>query len=365
VLSELTVILISILSFLLPTQLGLHFNNLSSTVYGFRIDYLTPTIYLTDLIVLPIIFLSFLKMKFKKKHSLFGVFYIGFVLSNILISGYQLASVYKWLKITEMILLGVVLVNTKKFDIFKHFFKPLSYSMVVVCILGIFQFLSKGSIGGIFYWLGERNFFFSDPNIAPYPYSTFSHPNSFAGFLFVFAIFLLKFKRKLSSRLFWTLLSLVAVNLILTNSLNVYVSIIVLLIIKFSKIYSFSLFVVDLSQRTISHRIELISASWKMIKENWLLGVGLNNFIPNLPRISKTFLNAWELQPVHNIFLLIFSEVGVVGFGLFCFLLFNTAMTSELIAILLTGLSDHYWLTLQQNLLLFTYVLSLSKRSQK
>ena len=364
-LSELTVTLISLLSFLLPTQLGLHLNNLSPTVYGFKIDYLTPTIYLTDIVILPIIVYSLRKLKFSKRQILFSLLYIGFALINILTSGYQLAAVYKWLRISEMILLGLALMNTKKFDSFKHFFKPLSYSMIIVCLLGIFQFLTKGSIGGIFYWLGERSFLFSDPNIAPYPYSTFSHPNSFAGFLLIFGIFLLKFKKRLSSRFFWLLSTLVIVNLILTNSLNVYVSIIILILLKFFKIYSFPFFIIDFSQRSISHRVELIGASFKMIKENWLSGVGLNNFIPNLPQVTKTFLNAWELQPVHNIFLLIFSETGILGLGIFCYLIFSVTMRSELIAILLTGMPDHYWLTLQQNLLLFTYVLSLSKRGKK
>ena len=364
-LSELTVTLISLLSFLLPIQLGLHLNNLSPTVYGFKIDYLTPTIYLTDLIILPIIVLFLRKLKFNKKQFLFSLLYIGFALINILTSSYQLAAVYKWLRFSEMILLGLALINTKNFDSFKHFFKPLSFSMIIICFLGILQFLTKGSIGGIFYWLGERSFLFSDPNIAPYPYSTFSHPNSFAGFLLVFCIFLLKFKKRLNLRFFWLLSTLVIVNLILTNSLNVYVSIVILILLRFSKEYTFPFFIIDFSQRSISHRIELISASLKMIKENWLSGVGLNNFIPNLPNMTKTFLNAWELQPVHNIFLLIFSEVGIIGFGIFCYLILSVTMSSELIAILLTGLSDHYWLTLQQNLLLFTYVLSLSKRGQK
>lgn len=364
-LSELTVTLISLLSFLLPIQLGLHLNNLSSTVYGFKIDYLTPTIYLTDLIILPIIIFSLRKIKFNRKHLLFLLLYIGFVLINIMTSDYRLAAVYKWLRVSEMILLGLALINTKKFDAFKHFFRPLSLSVIIICFLGIFQFLTKGSIGGIFYWLGERSFLFSDPNIAPYPYSTFSHPNSFAGFLLVFGIFLLKFKKRINPRFFWLLSTLLVVNLILTNSLNVYVSIVVLILLKFFKIYSFPFFIIDFSQRSISHRIELISASFKMIKDNWLSGVGLNNFIPNLPQVTKTFLNAWELQPVHNIFLLIFSEVGILGFGIFCYLIFSVTMNSQLIAILLTGMSDHYWLTLQQNILLFTYVLSLSKRGQK
>ena len=195
--------LISLLSFLLPFQLAIHFNNFQNSVYGFRIDYLIPTIYLTDVVALLIIAFGLKYLKITKRFVLFSTLYIFFVLLNIYTSDYFISSIYKWLKITELVLLGIIIFNIKKFDIFKNFLKPLSYSVFVVCLLGIWQFLIRGSIGGIFYWLGERSFIFNEPNIAPYPYSTFSHPNSFAGFLLVFGIFLLQYKEKFKQKYFW------------------------------------------------------------------------------------------------------------------------------------------------------------------
>ena len=126
-------------------------------------------------------------------------------------------------------------------------------------------------------------------------------------------------------------------------------------------------FAFDFSQRFITHRLELIKASLVMIKENLLIGIGLNNFIPNLVKVSNTFVNSWELQPVHNIFLLTLSETGITGLLIFSSLFFNLSIMSNfpLLAILITGMSDHYWLTLQQNMLLFTYVLVISKRYAK
>lgn len=356
--------LISLLSFLLPTQIGLHFNNFDSTVYGFRIDYLIPTLYLTDIVVLLIIVFGLQKLKITKRYVSYAIAYLLFASYNIYISDYFVPSLYKWFKVTEMLLLGIIVFKTKLFDVFRHFIKPLSYSTILVCLVGIGQFINQGSIGGVFYFLGERDFLFSDPNIAPYPYATFSHPNSFAGFLLVFGILILMYRKKFSQKLFWTTLMLAAVNLILTNSLNVYVAIGLLLMLKLSKNFVYSFFALDVSQRFVVHRIELIQASWQIIKENFWFGVGLNNFIPNLVKVSKTFVNAWELQPVHNIFLLVFSEVGLVGLVLFSALIFSSLISNHyaLYAILITGLSDHYWLTLQQNMLLFTYVLTISNR---
>jgi hypothetical protein len=361
--------LINLLSFLLPTQLAYHFNNFPNTVYGFKIDYLIPTLYLTDIVALLIIFLSFKYLRINKRIVLFSVFYLFFVLINLFMSDYFISSLYRWLKVTEMLLLGFAILRTTGFDILKNFVRPLSYSIFIACILGIWQFVNKASVGGIFYWFGERNFLFNDPNIAPYPYSFFSHPNSFAGFLLVFGIFLLQYERELrykskfEIKYFWVLLILIVINLVLTNSLNVYITIVFLLLLRFPKFLNSSFFFLNLGERFVTHRLELIEASFKMIKSHFWSGVGLNNFIPNLVKVSNTFVNAWELQPVHNIFLLVFAETGVIGLFAICYMLYVSLITYSLplMAILITGLSDHYWLTLQQNMLLFTFTLAISK----
>lgn len=357
-------LLISLLSFLLPFQLAHHFNSFPSAVYGFKIDYLIPTLYLTDIFAFLIILKGLENIKLKKNNFVVFLLFLTFVVINVLISANITASLYRWIKILEMILLGIVIFKTKKFKVYNHFLKPLSYSVVLSTVLGILQFLNKGSLGSIFYWLGERSFNFTDPNIAPYPYATFSHPNSFAGFLLVFGILIIQYRKKFNLKYFWLLVSLIFTNLILTNSLNVYITVVLILLLKYYKKLSLGLFVIDFNQRFISHRIELIQASLKIIKDHFMLGVGLNNFIPNLVKVSNKFINAWELQPVHNIFLLVFSETGIIGLSLFMYLIISSVTVTNygLIAILLTGLSDHYWITLQQNLLLFTYVMVISKK---
>ncbi len=359
--------LISILSFLLPYQLGYHFNFLQDTVYGFRIDYLIPTLYLTDIVAMAIIVTGLYGRKINKKYFVYCILYIAFAATNILNSTYYIPALYKWFKVTEMLILGIVIFNTKKFEVFNNFVKPLSYSIIICCILGILQYFNKGSLGGIFYLLGERFYQTGNANIAPYPYSTFSHPNSFAGFLLVFGIYLLQFNKKFNTKYFWALFLLILINLVLTNSLNIYITASFLILLKLFKNNSSNLIFIDFSQRFVTHRIELIQASLKMIKSNFWFGVGLNNFIPNLVKVSNTFVNAWELQPVHNIFLLIFSETGIIGLIVFGLLFFAglTVNNYHLIAVLFSGLSDHYWLTLQQNMLLFVYVLVISIKWKK
>src|ERR1035437_7520739 len=70
----------------LPTQLGKHFWPNFSFVYGLRLDYLSPTIYLTDILILVIFifslkrFLAWLKNIQKKQLLVFVLILISFSL---------------------------------------------------------------------------------------------------------------------------------------------------------------------------------------------------------------------------------------------------------------------------------------------
>ncbi len=50
-----------------------------------------------------------------------------------------------------------------------------------------------------------------------------------------------------------------------------------------------------------------------------ILGVGNGQFVLGMQDYSKQVLEFWQFQPVHNIFLLIWSELGAVGLILFLF----------------------------------------------
>jgi O-antigen ligase len=110
-----------------------------------------------------------------------------------------------------------------------------------------------------------------------------------------------------------------------------------------------------------------------MVKDSPWFGVGLNNFVYRLPKISRESGNIWMFQPVHNMSLLVFTEAGL--FGLFIFYaiiyhaikrrLYDKRIISRNIALILItvitlGVADHYFLTLQQNQLMFAIILGLS-----
>ena len=129
------------------------------------------------------------------------------------------------------------------------------------------------------------------------------------------------------------------------------------------------------NRQDITQRLELAYISGKIISTNFLVGTGLNTFVINEIKIPGPNSYLWLLQPVHNIYLLVFAETGLVGLVAFLLLIGNgiwrgihsiwnrnkrdvaspTVMyTIPFIGLLMLGLVDHYPLSLQQGQLLFT-----------
>jgi len=132
-------------------------------------------------------------------------------------------------------------------------------------------------------------------------------------------------------------------------------------------------------QKSLNERLVLAQNALALIKKRPLLGVGLGNFIPAqaemLPFVRQ---DVNLLQPVHNIYLLIASETGLIGLLVFITMvvkifwragnmtrrykaqtIHRAYVIRPYILILFLGLFDHYWLTLPQNFLLFAVVLGL------
>ncbi|MBI2029945.1 O-antigen ligase family protein [Candidatus Gottesmanbacteria bacterium] len=115
---------------------------------------------------------------------------------------------------------------------------------------------------------------------------------------------------------------------------------------------------------SLAERILLTKAAIIMIKNNFVFGVGINNFLFNLP-------SQLLLQPVHNTYLLILTESGIAGLILFVYILYKTwkniikirGITKILLyitflQILLLLLTDHYFYTLWQGQLIFVFFIS-------
>ena len=144
----------------------------------------------------------------------------------------------------------------------------------------------------------------------------------------------------------------------------------VLLFILFSLLLL--LIPINSTEPFVFQRLILNKAAIDMFVKHPLFGVGLNNFIINLPLLTDLYNLQWILQPAHNIYLLILAESGVIGLILFTVLtirMMNKVKDSSLkyllLFILTTGLIDHYWLTLQQNILLLAIVYAITQTTSK
>ncbi len=103
-----------------------------------------------------------------------------------------------------------------------------------------------------------------------------------------------------------------------------------------------------------------------------LFGLGMGNFVPWL-MTQDLHLSREIYQPVHNIYLLIYSETGIIGIALFllflAFLLYDFyhrlgfkklyhfSFALIIVSILIFGLFDHYLWTIQSGRLIFWLVL--------
>lgn len=396
----------------IPTQLGRHFWPESSYVTGIRVDYLSPTLYATDILIFLIFILEVIKFSvFNFPHFVLPIgnsrgkqfsilVFASFLLIGVFISKSPLNGFYGLVKLLEFAFFGFyVAKNTQELKLEKILLM-FSIGIIFESFLSIFQYFNHGSINGIFYFFGERFFNSQTPAIANVqlggelflrPYGTFPHPNVLAGYLVVgMSLIIFNWKRVFyclplligTAALFLTL-SRVAIILwfvifgiflakrfLNLKSYLLIIFLIGLLLLGLTTPLGTRFTRIKLTDESIAHRERLIRNSIAMIKDNPIFGVGLNNFLVNLPLYQKSNISFLYLQPVHNIFLLVASETGLMVFGFFVWFLFATyrrikkSMAHSLLFITLSctmvlGMFDHYFLTLQQGQLLFSFILGL------
>ncbi|MDP3957426.1 MAG: hypothetical protein Q8Q10_02905 [bacterium] len=68
-------------------------------------------------------------------------------------------------------------------------------------------------------------------------------------------------------------------------------------------------------------RLFYISSIKGLFKAYYFEGLGIGQYVFDMQHFFTEKLLLWQLQPIHNVFLLIFSETGLVGLGLFLWFL--------------------------------------------
>ena len=360
---------------LLPTQLGFHFWPAWAYLLGRKVDYLSPTVFVTDLVLFAMLIAWWVPAVGKKSHHralrvswrqaiiVLGV--LGAVTANVLVSANQEVAIYKWVKLLEFAGLGWYIVRTQ--PVIHEMIFALSLGILYSSVLAIIQFILQHSAGGIFWFFGERTFtpdtpgisrfnicwpFISTCKLALRPYATFPHPNVLGGFLATSLPFIVykqmtEFGTKNTSRYYyWLVLLFGYAALVLTLSRSAW-SIAAAIVIGMLYILvrgarsrllnntvSFRIFLTTLSafvvgllvmvilfqpsmfDESVIRRMTLNHVALSLWQQSPVIGIGLGNFLVALPKsVAGRQINF--LQPAHNIYLLLLSESGLLGLSLF------------------------------------------------
>jgi hypothetical protein len=456
--------------------LGFHFWPEWSYVLGRRIDFLSPTLFVSDILLAGTVLFWLAEYLLNNKSIkglvlsirglvvgikgikfsftlLYLILFPLFIYLNTTHAVSRPVAFYSWVKFFEYALLFYYIVKTK--PSMRLLSIGVTIGMLYSSGIAIGQFLLQHSLGGIFWFLGERTFTVDTPGIARFPlclpsifgcieflrsYATFPHPNVLGGYLAVgIPIILQNQKSKIKNQIdryqkekidVWLegvrnaaiILGLIAVAVTFSRSAALVVVLYglfrVIQLFIFDKVkllntelgilntvfgirYSVFkkatiLFVIllffvglyvlknmSLLDESVVVRQDLMVSSLKLFQSAPLLGIGLGNFIVRLPDVLTAHA-VYFLQPVHNIYLLLLSEIGIAG--VFLLLLFGFYLLNQrklkikyqisniqiknihifftlhypLFVILVLGLVDHYWLTLQQGQLLLVMILGFS-----
>lgn len=417
---------------LLPVNLGYHFILKSSYVTGFLVDYLIPTVYLQDIFAfLCIVFwilsgkgnfialiTSYLKQSFLSRIALL---YVYTCLLTVLISANFESSFLAFVRLLLYFffaLYATLYVRSEwRLSVVAKIF---AYHLVVLGILGTLQFFKQGAVFNNYLILGEQPYtastygitlenFFDTVRVPAY--ALFRHPNVFAGFvslLLMWVYWQVEVKGNREKIFIWAFLAGV-LSLLFTVSYFAFLSFLLgIALIKFKDrllpqrfiiLICFGLFVsavflpllnkgtvylyeasplrftYDASPLRFTYeassfyrRSSLLTASYKLIKENFLFGVGYNDSTKYIEKYLPALGAVRFVQPVHNMFVLAFLETGFFGGILFLVLVIvaifksytrNYLLFVNLLQLLVLGSFDHYFYTIHQTQLLFWFLLGL------
>jgi hypothetical protein len=399
-----------LLVLLLPLNIGKHFEVSSSYVWGILSDYLVPTIYIQDLLVVAILFFWVLEKRLPSKKSLVDFFnkrssqlIILFIISlgfSVLGSARPVPSAGIFLRVLLYSLLAFYIsyevILERDFPII---LKQISLGLIVLCVVSVVQFSKQSSVFNNYLFFGEQPYTGSTWGIAKEmvlgsakipAYGFFRHPNIFGGFLSLVLIWIysgIETGGK-NKGLFKVSFCLGLVSLLLTFSYVAWVGFVTGLLSnlfirhypktsylekkrKIILTYLCMVFMVNVltplfvnfQQPSLFRRGSLTASSLRIVREFPLFGVGPGNFV--------AFMNDFRfIQPVHNVFLLIFSESGIFSFiffvGILALALKHSLNQSyffvfliSLLEVIFEGSLDHYFWTIHQTALLMWVLLGL------
>ena len=391
-----------VLALLLPVNLAKHFIYPGAYVDGILVDYLIPTLYLTDLLIAAIAALwLFEKRKVPAGTVKLFVPFALFAGISVVFSARLVPSLFVYMQMLAHIFIAVY--AAAEIDAEKDFYTLAKITGVLAILLGalvLAQWAKQGAVFNNYAFFGEQPYSAATLGIAKQalfdkayvlPYATFRHPNALGGFLSVALVWLMYGMAK--RRVFAVPFVFGALALFLTFSQVAWAAFVfgilaLFLIERFGKggvlaslaatatIVFFGIGLLFLNadgSRSVAMRAALMRAAAVRVWEAPFVGAGPGTAAAVLEAHLRLPGVIRFPQPVHNIFMLVLLESGIfalVSFiGLWVFAgytmlknYFGAAafLFVSLLQLAILGSFDHYIITMQQTQLLFWLTLGLA-----
>jgi O-antigen ligase len=370
-------------------------------------EYGRLSIYSFDIIFIFIlsIFLIFNFKELKIKSIKYVLLGIIFVILNFIVADNKLINFYWLLRIFQGISL-IWMFSKINFDKIRFIWVFIT-SMGLSASLGIYQFLSQSAFASKWLGLAVHSASVAGQSVIETggerwlrAYGTFPHPNILAGFLvisLILSFYLYPRLKKIYQKNILVILSVISSTaLFFTFSRGAWIAVVIIsfyyifllkkkkilptvcliLFILLSVIYLplVKTRITGTERLEVKSNIERVSGytqSFEVIKKHPLLGVGAGNYTVELQKIYPD-QSAWDYMPVHNIYLLLLAELGIINLLILMFLIypfieriFNSKLSYIFIFFFFfMFLFDHYWWTLVSGMLIiFLLVGFLSKKS--
>lgn len=430
-------IAVSIFILLLPLQVHHFFPTISPFLGGKDVGYLHISLYLSDIITAFLLtwliyrhlYISKLRLKTPLIWALFAylaVYILAFIFSprgGDWYSFFPLLKTIQWGLITWYFSLISRDIAYREVILYS-----LSYSGLIQSIIGIGQYINQKSLGLSFLWespIGAHVAGVSKTEITGETlirsYGLFYHPNQFGAFLIVSCAatlyILIHTKHIKESAIYSMIFTTLVIAMFFTFSrasllglfastaitLSIYgysvykkdvvdhverlrfrnIAILCLIVLTTCTVLTFPLLRArsTLNDKSVTERLDFNANGLRIAESNYITGVGPGYSLQEIYKNSASELEAWEMQPPHNYFILTAAEMGIAGLlsviVLFSLILhrliiyirrglrenlnvsYATFLISIFTAFLITMMFDHYFYNLQQTQLLFWMTIGL------
>lgn len=390
-------------------------------------EYGTISIYGADIIILAFLIFTISYCVQNKKYKwsishLLALFLLLVAFFSMEFAGDRAVAIFWWLKLAQGVAIFILLSQIK--INLKHISLALITAGLIQSLLAYWQFMIQTVVSSK--WLGMA---WQDPytlgvQVIQGPlgrvlraYGSLPHPNMLGGLLVITLIACLMLyiqKQKKSHALFFAVsLPILSTALWMTFSRQAWIALacILLLLITYAFLtertfpkplaaglaYLLLPMIImtilfpslintritaqsTLEQKSINERQLFIEQSRQVLKHEWISGVGIGNYtayIATLDKKQNVTEPGYTYQPVHNVFLLVFTELGI--FGLLAWLLFLLSLTIKIklnnqwsllwglsvIALLIISVFDHYLWSLHFGILLFWITAGLLEQTKQ